>query len=36
MSYITYMADKTEYPDYETWKTDILKSGVFEVKKGSD
>jgi hypothetical protein len=24
------MADKTEYPDFETWKADMLKSGVFE------
>ena len=24
------LADKKEYPDYEIWKTDMLKSGVFE------
>lgn len=24
------MVDKTEYPDFECWKTDMLKSGVFE------
>ena len=24
------LADKAEYPDYECWKTDMLKSGVFE------
>ena len=24
------LADKTEYPDFECWKTDMLKSGVFE------
>ena len=24
------MADKTEYPDFECWKTDMVKSGVFE------
>lgn len=24
------MADKTEYPDFKCWFTDMLKSGVFE------
>lgn len=24
------MADKKEYPDFECWFTDMLKSGVFE------
>lgn len=24
------MVDKAEYPDFECWKTDMLKSGVFE------
>lgn len=24
------LADKAEYPDFECWKTDMLKSGVFE------
>lgn len=24
------MADKKEYPDFECWKTDMLKSGVFK------
>lgn len=24
------MADKKEYPDFETWFIDMLKSGVFE------
>lgn len=24
------LADKTEYLDYECWKADMLKSGVFE------
>lgn len=24
------MVDKTEYLDFECWKTDMLKSGVFE------
>lgn len=24
------MADKSEYPDFETWFIDMLKSGVFE------
>lgn len=24
------MADKKEYPDFESWFTDMLKSGVFE------
>ena len=24
------LADKTEYPDFECWFTDMLKSGVFE------
>ena len=24
------LADKTEYPDFECWKTDMLKSGVFQ------
>lgn len=24
------MADKVEYPDYECWKADMLKSGVFQ------
>ena len=24
------MADKNEYPDFITWLTDMLKSGVFE------
>ena len=24
------LADKTEYPDFECWKTDMLKSGVFK------
>lgn len=24
------LADKEEYPDFECWKTDMLKSGVFE------
>ena len=23
-------ADRTEYPDFECWKTDMLKSGVFK------
>lgn len=23
------MADKTEYPDFETWLFDMVKSGVF-------
>ena len=25
-----YLADKAEYPDFECWFTDMLKSGVFE------
>ena len=25
-----HMVDKTEYPDFECWFTDMLKSGVFE------
>ena len=24
------LADRTEYPDYECWLADMLKSGVFE------
>ena len=24
------LADKNEYPDFETWMTDMLKSGVFK------
>ena len=24
------MADKNEYPDFECWFSDMLKSGVFE------
>ena len=24
------LADKAEYPDFECWKMDMLKSGVFE------
>ena len=24
------LADKAEYPDFECWKIDMLKSGVFE------
>ena len=24
------MVDKTEYPDFECWKMDMLKSGVFK------
>lgn len=24
------LADKTEYPDLECWKSDMLRSGVFE------
>ena len=24
------LADKTEYPDFECWISDMLKSGVFE------
>lgn len=24
------LADKKEYPDFECWFTDMLKSGVFE------
>ncbi len=24
------LADKAEYPDFECWKTDMLKSGIFE------
>ena len=24
------LADKAEYPDFECWKTDMVKSGVFE------
>lgn len=24
------MADKAEYPDFECWISDMLKSGVFE------
>lgn len=24
------LADKAEYPDFECWKLDMLKSGVFE------
>ena len=24
------LADKAEYPDFECWFTDMLKSGVFE------
>ena len=24
------LADKTEYPDFECWFTDMLKPGVFE------
>jgi hypothetical protein len=30
------MADKAEYPDYEIWKSDMLKSGVFEVEEEPD
>lgn len=25
------IADKKEYPDFDTWLIDMLKSGVFEV-----
>ena len=25
-----HMVDKAEYPDFECWFTDMLKSGVFE------
>ena len=28
------LADKAEYPDFECWFTDMLKSGVFEKKDG--
>lgn len=28
------LADKAEYPDFECWKSDMLRSGVF--KKFSD
>ena len=24
------IVNKSEYPDFESWKTDMLKSGVFE------
>ncbi len=24
------LADKAEYPDFECWKMDMLRSGVFE------
>lgn len=24
------LVDKTEYPDFECWKSDMLKSGVFQ------
>ena len=24
------LADKTEYPDFEYWKMDMIRSGVFE------
>lgn len=24
------LADKNEYPDFETWMIDMLRSGVFE------
>lgn len=24
------LADKAEYPDYDGWKADMLRSGVFE------
>lgn len=24
------LADKAEYPDFECWKIDMLKSGIFE------
>jgi hypothetical protein len=24
------LANKTEYPDFECWKSDMIKSGVFE------
>lgn len=24
------LVDKVEYPDFECWKADMLKSGVFE------
>lgn len=24
------LTDKTEYPDFECWKSDMLKSGVFQ------
>lgn len=27
------LADKNEYPDYECWLHDMLKSGVFEEVK---
>ena len=25
------MADKNEYPTFKIWKSDMLKSGVFEI-----
>lgn len=25
------MVDKNEYPTFDIWKTDMLKSGVFEI-----
>ena len=27
------LADRTEYPDFECWLSDMLKSGVFEEVK---
>jgi hypothetical protein len=30
------MVDRTEYPDYESWLMDMVKSGVFEEQKGDD
>ncbi len=33
MMYITYeepLKGKTLYPDFECWKSDMLKSGVFQ------
>ena len=30
------LADKNEYPDYECWLIDMLKSGVFEEVKSNE
>lgn len=28
-----FLADKAEYPSFDIWLTDMVKSGVFEIMK---